>query len=89
MSDCLLLPPSLPLGLPGLVAAKCGARVTLTDHAAATMALANCRQCCLANDLPTVTVKGLTWGTFTPALFALAPCDFILGADCLYDPLGM
>jgi hypothetical protein len=37
------------------------------------------------NGLNNCTVVGLSWGNFTPAMLALAPCDLILGADVLYE----
>ncbi|TVU33630.1 hypothetical protein EJB05_25456 [Eragrostis curvula] len=69
--------------LPGLVAAKVGADVTLTDIAHNTEVLNNIRKICALNDA-NCTVLGLTWGDWDEPIFDLRP-DIILGADVLYD----
>ncbi|KAF0934999.1 hypothetical protein E2562_029525 [Oryza meyeriana var. granulata] len=69
--------------LPGLVAAKIGADVTLTDIAHNTEVLNNIRQVCDLNN-GNCTVLGLTWGEWDEPIFDLHP-DVILGADVLYD----
>ncbi|PNT65746.1 hypothetical protein BRADI_3g01870v3 [Brachypodium distachyon] len=69
--------------LPGLVAAKVGANVTLTDIADNTEVLDNIRQICGVNDA-NCNVLGLTWGDWDEPIFDLHP-DIILGADVLYD----
>ncbi|XP_075297048.1 histone-arginine methyltransferase METTL23 [Opisthocomus hoazin] len=72
--------------LPGVVAAKCGAKVTLSDAEELPRCLRSCRRSCRANGLPRVPVLGLTWGRLAPALLALPPVDVVLGADVFYDP---
>uniref|UniRef100_A0ACD5TBT4 Uncharacterized protein n=1 Tax=Avena sativa TaxID=4498 RepID=A0ACD5TBT4_AVESA len=69
--------------LPGLVAAKVGADVTLTDIAHNTEVLNNIRQVCSLNNA-NCKVVGLTWGEWDEPVFDLHP-DIILGADVLYD----
>ncbi|KAI4979293.1 hypothetical protein ZWY2020_016046 [Hordeum vulgare] len=69
--------------LPGLVAAKVGADVTLTDIAHNAEVLDNIRQICSLNNA-NCTVLGLTWGDWDEPVFDLHP-DIILGADVLYD----
>lgn len=69
--------------LPGLVAAKVGADVTLTDDVNKTEVLDNMRRVCNINDLK-CTVLGLTWGVWDAPIFSLCP-NIILGADVLYD----
>uniref|UniRef100_A0ACD5V6X5 Uncharacterized protein n=1 Tax=Avena sativa TaxID=4498 RepID=A0ACD5V6X5_AVESA len=69
--------------LPGLVAAKVGADVTLTDIAQNTEVLNNIRQVCSLNNA-NCKVVGLTWGEWDEPVFDLHP-DIILGADVLYD----
>ncbi|CAD5316206.1 unnamed protein product [Arabidopsis thaliana] len=59
--------------LPGLVAAKVGANVTLTDDATKPEVLDNMRR-----------VLGLTWGVWDAPILDLRP-NIILGADVLYD----
>lgn len=73
------------VSLPGVLAAACGACVTLTD---APSCLESCRRSCRANGLQQVAVVGLTWGEVSPELVALlAPrVDVILGSDVFYDP---
>ncbi|OEL15237.1 Methyltransferase-like protein 23 [Dichanthelium oligosanthes] len=69
--------------LPGLVASKVGADVTLTDIAHNTQVLNNIRRICDLNNA-SCTVSGLTWGDWDEPIFDLHP-DIILGADVLYD----
>ncbi|XP_062217985.1 uncharacterized protein LOC133918240 isoform X2 [Phragmites australis] len=69
--------------LPGLVAAKVRADVTLTDIAHNTEVLNNIRRICALNNA-NCTVSGLTWGDWDEPVFDLHP-DIILGADVLYD----
>lgn len=77
------------VSLPGVLAAKCGAEVTLSDSEELPQCLQNCRRSCLLNHLPHVPVIGLTWGQLSPQLLALAPVDIILGSDVFFDPKGM
>ncbi|KAK4408725.1 Methyltransferase-like protein 23 [Sesamum angolense] len=69
--------------LPGLVAAKVGAAVTLTDNANRLEVLDNMRRVCNINDVK-CRVLGLTWGILDSPVFSLHP-NIILGADVLYD----
>ncbi|TKY70299.1 Methyltransferase protein 23 [Spatholobus suberectus] len=69
--------------LPGLVAAKLGARVTLTDDSTRLEVLDNMRRGCDLNKLE-CNVLGLTWGVWNLSIFSLQP-TIILGADVLYD----
>ena len=75
--------------LSGVVAAKCGAQVILSDSALFPHCLDNCRKSCHANDLADVKVVPLTWGLLTPTLLQLPAVDFILGSDCFYDTKGV
>ncbi|XP_029872040.1 methyltransferase-like protein 23 isoform X1 [Aquila chrysaetos chrysaetos] len=74
------------VSLPGVLAAKCGAEVTLSDSEELPQCLRNCRRSCLLNRLPHVPVLGLTWGRVSPELLSLAPVDIILGSDVFFDP---
>ncbi|KAK2829205.1 hypothetical protein Q7C36_017195 [Tachysurus vachellii] len=74
------------VSLPGIVAAKCGADVTLSDSAELPLCLEHSRRCCEHNDLPGVPVVGLTWGEISPELRSLPPVDIILGSDVFYEP---
>ena len=76
------------MSLPGVVAAKCGARVILSDSARLPLCLENCRRSCAANGLDGVPVMGLTWGEISPALVFLPALDIILGSDVFYEPEG-
>ncbi|XP_021714057.1 methyltransferase-like protein 23 [Chenopodium quinoa] len=69
--------------LPGLVAAKVGADVTLTDDSKRVEVLENIRSVCDLNKL-SCKVKGLTWGIWEAQIFELHP-QILLGADVLYD----
>ncbi|XP_023246615.1 methyltransferase-like protein 23 isoform X2 [Copidosoma floridanum] len=73
--------------LPGIVASKCGALVTLSDSATLPKSLQHLRRSCELNGvLAQVKVVGITWGLFLSSLFKLGPLDLILGSDCFYDP---
>ncbi|KAJ7989402.1 hypothetical protein DPEC_G00304180 [Dallia pectoralis] len=74
------------VSLPGVVAAKCGAQVILSDNAELPLCLDNCRRTCEVNDLPNVIVVGITWGEISPDLLHLDSMDIILGSDILYEP---
>ncbi|KAK9164567.1 hypothetical protein Syun_005469 [Stephania yunnanensis] len=69
--------------LPGLVAAKLGSEVTLTDNSTRLQVLENMRRVCDINQL-NCKVMGLTWGEWDEPMFSLKP-NIILGADVLYD----
>lgn len=71
--------------LPGILAAKCGAHVILSDSDDQPQCLDNCRASCKANGLTDIPVIGLTWGVFEQSLLDLPKVDFILGSDCFYD----
>ncbi|CAH0546028.1 unnamed protein product [Brassicogethes aeneus] len=75
--------------LPGIVAAKCGARVTLSDSATLPKTLQHIKRSCHLNNLVVdrdIEVIGLTWGLFFDNLESVIPVDLILGSDCFYDP---
>ncbi|XP_050295792.1 histone-arginine methyltransferase METTL23 isoform X2 [Anthonomus grandis grandis] len=75
--------------LPGILAAKCGAHVTLSDSATLPKSLAHTRRCCQLNNLRVnqdIKVIGLTWGLFLSNLECIGPLDLILGSDCFFDP---
>nr|XP_018916519.1 PREDICTED: methyltransferase-like protein 23 [Bemisia tabaci] len=74
--------------LPGILAAKCGAVVTLTESACLPKSIQHIKRCCEINNLQQnqVRVLGLTWGLFLSNLIDLGPVDLIIGSDCFYDP---
>ncbi|XP_007237383.1 methyltransferase-like protein 23 [Astyanax mexicanus] len=74
------------VSLPGVVAAKCGARVILSDSAELPLCLNNCKRSCKVNNLAGVPVVGLTWGQVTSELLSLPQVDVILGSDVFYEP---
>lgn len=74
------------MSLPGIVAAKCGAEVTLSDSSELPHCLEICRQSCQMNNLPQVHVVGLTWGHVSRDLLALPPQDIILASDVFFEP---
>lgn len=71
--------------LPGVLAAKCGAKVIVSDSSLLPACLRISQLACAANDVD-VSVVGLTWGLFTPPLLNLPPLDLIVASDCFYDP---
>lgn len=88
MTSVCLLQLGAGVSLPGVVAAKCGARVILSDSAELPLCLRNCRRSCDVNHLPNVPVIRLTWGQVSPELLSLPPVDVILGSDVFYEPEG-
>ena len=70
------------------MAAKCGAKVILSDDARLPKCLENCRRSCVANGLSDVEVVGITWGRFSPDIIKLPALDVILASDCFYDTKG-
>ena len=82
-----------------MVAAKCGARVTLSDREGSPDLLKNLKKTCEMNRVPVAAegeeagpgaarIMGITWGVFSPELLALAPQDIVLASDCFYDVKG-
>eukprot|EP00069_Balaena_mysticetus_P013151 bmy_21938T0 len=74
------------VSLPGIMAAKCGAEVILSDSSELPHCLEICRQSCQMNNLPQVHVVGLTWGHVSRDLLALPPQDIILASDVFFEP---
>ncbi|XP_067472520.1 histone-arginine methyltransferase METTL23-like isoform X1 [Thunnus thynnus] len=74
------------VSLPGVVAARCGAKLILSDDAKKPLCLENCRRSCEANGVTDVLVVGLTWGEVSPDLVLLPKLDIILGSDVFYEP---
>lgn len=73
--------------LPGILASKCGANVTLSDSASLPRSLQHIRRSCELNGiLSQVRIVGITWGLFLSSLFSIGPIDLILGSDCFYEP---
>ncbi|CAG0883307.1 unnamed protein product [Darwinula stevensoni] len=73
--------------LPGIVAAKCGACVTLSDNELTPKILKNCARSCEENQVSDrVKVIPLLWGLVTQSLLQIEPVDFIIGSDCFFDP---
>lgn len=76
------------MSLPGIVAAKCGAEIILSDNAEFPQCLDNCRRSCQMNNLSGVHVMGLTWGQMSPSLLTLPRLDIILASDVFFEPEG-
>nr|XP_019601026.1 PREDICTED: methyltransferase-like protein 23 isoform X2 [Rhinolophus sinicus] len=74
------------VSLPGIIAAKCGAEVTLSDSSELPHCLEICQKSCQMNDLPQVHVVGLTWGHVSQDLLALPSQDIILASDVFFEP---
>ena len=75
--------------LPGIVAAKCGAKVILSDSATLPKSLAHTRRSCQLNNLVVnehIHIIGLTWGLFLNSHDFAGQLDLILGSDCFYEP---
>ncbi|XP_072980822.1 uncharacterized protein [Typha angustifolia] len=69
--------------LPGIVAAKIGADVILTDKSQNIEVLDNMRSICSLNKV-NCKILGLTWGEWDTPIFDLHPY-IVLGADVFYD----
>ncbi|KAJ6660428.1 hypothetical protein lerEdw1_017852 [Lerista edwardsae] len=74
------------VSLPGIVAAKCGAEIILSDKAELPQCLDNCHRSCQMNNLSGIHVVGLTWGQMSPSLLTLPPVDIILASDVFFEP---
>lgn len=75
--------------LPGILAAKLGADVVLSDSCMLPSSLKHVKRCCEANGLQPGTdieVVGLSWGLLLKSVFELGQLDYIIAADCFYDP---
>ena len=70
--------------MPGLVAAKIGANLTLSDGAHLPECVNNCKASLRANDID-ADVAAISWGHLGSDLLSLGPIDIILGSDCFYD----
>ncbi|NP_001086389.1 methyltransferase-like protein 23 [Xenopus laevis] len=86
LADKRVLEVGAGVSLPGILAAKCGAKVILSDSAEMPQCLENCRRSCKMNNIVGVPVIGLTWGEVSPDLLDLPPIDIILGSDVFYEP---
>ncbi|KAG0589515.1 hypothetical protein KC19_1G025800 [Ceratodon purpureus] len=70
--------------LPGIVAAKVGAIVVLTDREDQPQVFENMQKTCDLNQV-SCEMQGLTWGQWNEKSFALRhPAQIVLGADVLY-----
>lgn len=75
--------------LPGILAAKFGAEVILSDSCTLPNSIKHIHRCCRANGLEPgkdIDVIGLTWGILLKSTFDIGPIDYIIAADCFYDP---
>lgn len=80
-----LLELSAGTALPGLLAAKCGARVRLSDSPDLPRCLSNVERSCKLNDLQYIPIHGIKWGKLTDEIRTLPKLDFIIASDCFYD----
>lgn len=80
-----LLELSAGTALPGLLAAKCGARVHLSDSPDLPKCLENIEQSCKLNDLSDIPVHGIKWGNLKGDVRTLPKLDFIIASDCFYS----
>ena len=81
-------PGLVPLATQGLLLAKLGHQVTLSDSLLLPHCLENCREAARCNDLEQqVKVIGLSWGLLTSSLLKLrSQLDWIIGSDLFFDP---
>ncbi|XP_060594185.1 histone-arginine methyltransferase METTL23-like [Ruditapes philippinarum] len=71
--------------LPGIVAAKCGAVVHLSDSESLLNCSNNSLKSCIANGLNDIKVHAITWGLFGTDVLQLPSLDIIIASDCFYD----
>ncbi|CAO1407184.1 unnamed protein product [Diamesa tonsa] len=76
--------------LPGILCAKLGANVILSDSACLPKSLEHIKRCCALNNLKDgedIRILGLTWGLLGSSCFDVGKdLDMIIGSDCFYDP---
>lgn len=61
----------------------------LSDSSTLPNTLQHVKRCCNANKLEPgkdIQVIGLTWGVLLKSIFNIGQLDYIIGADCFYDP---
>ncbi|ELT96889.1 hypothetical protein CAPTEDRAFT_120919 [Capitella teleta] len=72
--------------LPGIVAAKVGGHVTLSDGLHLANCLQNCQESVSLNHMScSINIIGITWGSFNREMCELEPIYIILGSDCFYN----
>lgn len=76
--------------LPSIVAAKCGAQVTITDSEKYKYVLKLAEYNMLSNNVngDMFKISELIWGKFTPFVINSEQFDLILGSDVFYNPSG-
>lgn len=76
--------------LPSIVAARCGAQVTITDSEKYKYVLKLGEYNMLSNNVngDMFKISELTWGKFTPFVINAEQFDLILGSDVFYNPSG-
>lgn len=75
--------------LPGILAAKFGANVILSDSCLLPNALKHVHRCCMVNGLESgrdIDVIGLSWGVLLKSVYDIGHLDYIIASDCFYDP---
>jgi methyltransferase-like protein 23 len=71
--------------LPGILAAKMGASVILSEYSLNSEAIERCRKQATLNNV-SVEIAGIMWGKVTWDLLQLPALDYILLADVFYEP---
>ena len=71
--------------MPGILAAKLGASVILSEYALNPSAIRRCKAQAERNQV-SVKIIGVIWGTITYELAQLQNVDFILLSDVFYEP---
>jgi len=74
--------------LPGLLLAKIGCDVTLSDSVTSPQCVTNCKEAVKLNNLQDkVKVIPLSWGLFTSQLLKMKnKLDLVIGSDLFFDP---
>ena len=74
-------------GIVGILAAKVGAQVVLTDSDKYPECLELCHQNVEINGVKhnIKAIKSLNWGQFDEEVIEMPPFDYILSSDCFYD----
>ncbi|KAK8803723.1 hypothetical protein WA158_001417 [Blastocystis sp. Blastoise] len=73
-------------GLSGIVAAKVGARVYLTDKDNPETLLKTCEMNCIINNIyESCSIFSLNWGHFASNMCQIPALDWIIGSDIFYD----
>ena len=83
--DKTVLELSAGTALPGMMAAKCGARVYLSDRPDIPHRVEHVERSCKLNTLPNMPIHGVQWGRLKGDVELIPRLDYIVTSDCFYN----